>query len=85
VAELHLAGHAHLGDIVIDDHGSPICPEVWTLYHAALQRLGPVPTLIEWDTDLPALAVLLDQAAQARVIASTVSPAAPSATHGEVA
>lgn len=69
VAELHLAGHAHLGDIVIDDHGSRVCAEVWTLYRHALARLGPVPTLIEWDTDVPPLDVLLDEVAHARGIA----------------
>lgn len=69
VAELHLAGHAHLGDIVIDDHGSRVCAEVWTLYRHALARLGPVPTLIEWDTDVPPLDVLLDEVARARGIA----------------
>jgi uncharacterized protein (UPF0276 family) len=69
VAELHLAGHVHLGDIVIDDHGSRVCPEVWALYRHALERLGPVPTLIEWDTDVPPLAVLLDEVERARDIA----------------
>lgn len=62
VAELHLAGHADGGDIVIDDHGSRVAPPVWALYRHALQRLGEVPTLIEWDTDVPPLAVLLDEA-----------------------
>jgi uncharacterized protein (UPF0276 family) len=67
VAELHLAGHVHCGDIVIDDHGSRVCGEVWALYRHALRRFGAVPTLIEWDTDLPDLAVLLDEAASARL------------------
>jgi len=66
VAELHLAGHAHLGDIVIDDHGSRVCPEVWALYRHAIRCWGAVPTLIEWDTDIPPLATLLDEAALAR-------------------
>ncbi|MGE0348719.1 DUF692 domain-containing protein [Hydrogenophaga sp.] len=66
VAELHLAGHAHCGDIVIDDHGSRVCSEVWALYRHALRRYGDVPTLIEWDTDVPDLDVLLDEAASAR-------------------
>jgi hypothetical protein len=51
--------------ILIDDHGSRVIPEVWALYEAALQRFGPVPSLIEWDTDVPALDVLLDEAAGA--------------------
>jgi uncharacterized protein (UPF0276 family) len=66
VAEIHLAGHVHAGDIVIDDHGSRVHPAVWTLYQHALARLGPVPTLIEWDTDLPPLTVLLEEAQSAR-------------------
>lgn len=69
VAELHLAGHVHCGDIVIDDHGSRVIDEVWTLYRHALQRFGAVPTLIEWDTDVPALDVLLDEADRARAVA----------------
>lgn len=72
VAELHLAGHAHLGDIVIDDHGSRVCDDVWTLYRHALDRLGSVPTLIEWDTDVPPLQVLLDEVARARGVAAGV-------------
>jgi len=66
VAELHLAGHVDCGDIVIDDHGSRVVPAVWLLYRHALERFGAVPTLIEWDTDVPDLQVLLDEAATAR-------------------
>ena len=70
VGELHLAGHCHVsdvhGDIVIDDHGSRVCDAVWDLYCHAINRFGAVPTLIEWDTDVPALDVLLDEAARAR-------------------
>ena len=69
IAEIHLAGHDDSGDIVIDDHGSRVREPVWQLYRHTIERLGPVPTLIEWDTDLPALDVLLDEAARARGIA----------------
>lgn len=69
VAELHLAGHVHCGDIVIDDHGSRVVDAVWALYRHAVQRFGAVPTLIEWDTDVPELGVLLDEAARARTVA----------------
>ena len=65
VGEIHLAGYHDAGDIVIDDHGSRVRDNVWQVYRHALQRLGPRPTLLEWDTDLPALAVLLDEAARA--------------------
>jgi uncharacterized protein (UPF0276 family) len=77
VGELHLAGHMRVqdahGEIVIDDHGSRVCPEVWRLYAHALRRFGCVDTLIEWDTDLPALSVLLDEASQARATAATLA------------
>ena len=65
VGEIHLAGYKDCGDIVIDDHGSRVHTPVWQIYRHALRRLGPRPTLIEWDTDLPPLAVLLDEAALA--------------------
>jgi uncharacterized protein len=66
VSELHLAGHCDCGDIVIDDHGSRVCPEVWALYGLAGQRFDAAITLIEWDTDVPALEVLLDEVQHAR-------------------
>lgn len=62
VGELHLAGHLVTDDAVIDHHGTRVAPPVWQLYEAALQRFGPVSTLVEWDTDLPALSVLLEEA-----------------------
>lgn len=66
VGEIHLAGYHDDGDLIIDDHGSQVHPPVWAVYSHALRRLGPVPTLIEWDTRLPAWEVLLGEAAQAR-------------------
>lgn len=73
VGEIHLAGHAlrTLADgsvLRIDDHGSPVAAAVWDLYEQALRRFGPRPTLIEWDTDIPPLQVLLDEAARAAAI-----------------
>jgi len=73
IGEIHLAGHAVrelAGGIVlrIDDHGSRVIPEVWALYAEALARFGPVPTLIEWDTAIPPLEVLLDEAAHAQAL-----------------
>jgi uncharacterized protein (UPF0276 family) len=65
VGQIHLAGYHDAGDIVIDDHGSRVHDDVWQVYRHALQRLGPRPTLIEWDTALPDLPVLLDEAALA--------------------
>ena len=66
VGEIHLAGHSRSESIVIDDHGSRVSPQVWRLYEHALRRFGPVPTLVEWDTQLPELEVLLDEANAAR-------------------
>jgi uncharacterized protein (UPF0276 family) len=67
IGEIHLAGHSVRplpdgGSLRIDDHGSRVIPEVWALYREALARFGPVPTLIEWDTDVPPLDVLLGEA-----------------------
>jgi len=69
IVQMHLAGHTVAGDCLIDTHGSLVCDPVWSLYKQACRRFGPKPTLIEWDTDLPALDVLLSQAAQADAIA----------------
>lgn len=66
VGEIHVAGHCVTDDIVIDDHGSQVCDEVWTLHAYAIERFGPVPTLVEWDTDVPPLHVLLAEAQRAR-------------------
>lgn len=66
VGELHLAGHINTGDMVIDDHGSRVCHSVWQIYRHAQTRFGNLPALIEWDTDVPALSVLLEEAAMAK-------------------
>lgn len=70
IGEIHLAGHTlkqlEGGQALrIDDHGSRVAPQVWALYAQALARFGPVPTLVEWDTNIPPLEVLLAEAAQA--------------------
>jgi len=75
VGEMHLAGHAVIDDGLVDTHGSRVSAEVWTLYAEACKRLGPKPTLIEWDTDLPSLDVLLEEAAAARAIAEDATEA----------
>ncbi len=62
VGEVHLAGYHEGDELVIDDHGGPVRAPVWQVYQHALACLGPVPTLIEWDTDLPPLALLMEQA-----------------------
>jgi uncharacterized protein (UPF0276 family) len=65
VQEIHLAGHADNGGVLVDDHGSHVCQAVWDLYAFAISRFGPLPTLIEWDTRIPELSVLAAEAARA--------------------
>ncbi|PMS21552.1 hypothetical protein C0Z18_06685 [Trinickia dabaoshanensis] len=68
IGEIHLAGHSvrqleNGRTLRIDDHGSRVAFEVWSLYRDALRRFGAVPTLIEWDTDVPPLETLMHDAA----------------------
>lgn len=72
VGEIHLAGHSALEDIVIDDHGSRVCEDVWALYAHAVNRFGPAPSLIEWDTGVPELPVLLQEARRADAVLAGV-------------
>jgi hypothetical protein len=65
VEEIHLAGFDHGEECLIDTHGKPVHDDVWELYRHAVRRLGPVPTLIEWDTDVPPLDTLLGEARKA--------------------
>jgi uncharacterized protein len=69
VGEIHLGGHTEeslpSGPLLIDAHGSPVADPVWALYGAVLDRTGPLPTLIEWDNDVPAFDVLLAEARRA--------------------
>jgi len=66
IGEIHLAGHSVqsllTGEIRIDDHGSQVCDDVWALYQYTLGKMGPKPTLIEWDTNVPDWHVLASQA-----------------------
>jgi uncharacterized protein (UPF0276 family) len=78
IGEIHLAGHSirpldNGATLRIDDHGSRVCSEVWALYAEALARFGPVPTLIEWDNNVPPLETLLDEAAQAAAILASLA------------
>lgn len=68
VGEIHLAGYEDAGGVLIDTHGARVSPPVWSLYEAALERFGARPTLVEWDTDIPALDVLLGEAAAATAL-----------------
>jgi uncharacterized protein (UPF0276 family) len=78
IGEIHLAGHsvrqlADGGALRIDDHASRVCGEVWSLYEAALRRFGPLPTLIEWDQNVPPLDILLEEARHADALIDAAS------------
>lgn len=72
VGEIHLAGHAvemhDSGPLLIDDHGSRVTDTTWALYRRFIERAGPKPTLIEWDTDVPEYSVLMDEAQRAQIV-----------------
>ena len=68
VQELHLAGFDVSEGLLLDTHGRPVHPEVWELYRRAVARFGAVPTLIEWDTDIPEFQVLMAEADKAQAI-----------------
>ena len=68
VGQMHIAGHLDKGAFLLDDHGHPIVEGVWNLYREALKACGPVPVLLEWDTHIPSLDRVLDEADQARAI-----------------
>jgi hypothetical protein len=79
IREIHLAGHTRVpfgaGEILIDTHSTQVCDEVWSLYAAAIRRVGDIPTLVEWDSELPALEVLTAEAQRAdrvRLLASVL-------------
>ena len=73
VAQIHLAGHTSYGKYIIDTHSAPVIDPVWDLYRRAIERCGPVSTLIEWDDDIPPFAELCAEAEKARVIRDEVA------------
>lgn len=74
IGEIHLAGHSQVGDCLIDDHGSRVREEVWQLYEQVCRQISArIPTLIEWDTDVPDLEILLAEASRAKSIQQSVS------------
>lgn len=74
VQQFHLAGHSDFGDYVVDTHDHPVCDPVWSLYQKALQRFGPVSTMIERDANIPSFKELEAELDIARDIAQTVFP-----------
>ena len=90
IGEVHLAGHARDIDdwgraLLVDDHGSRVCAAVWSLYGALLERTGPLPTLIEWDTDVPDYAVLRGEALAAQAMLGQAAATWAPRTFGEAA
>lgn len=71
IGEIHLAGFEDNPGLLIDTHSRPVHAAVWALYRLALDRFGRRPTLIEWDADIPALAVLLREAEKAQTMLET--------------
>lgn len=72
VREIHIAGHSirHIGEnkdfiLRVDTHDNAVSPEVWNLYHLAIERFGPMPTLLEWDANIPSLSSLIAEASKA--------------------
>jgi uncharacterized protein (UPF0276 family) len=70
VRQIHLAGHDHCGDLIIDTHDAPVIGPVWKLYAEALRRFGPVPTMIERDDKIPPLGTLVRELERARGVAA---------------
>jgi uncharacterized protein len=68
VGYLHLAGHTDRGSYLLDSHAAPVPEEVWALYRSALDRLGPVPTLVEWDDEVPPLEAVVAESRRAAAI-----------------
>ena len=75
VAQIHLAGHTNYGKYIIDTHSAPVIEPVWDLYRQAIERCGPVSTLVEWDDDIPPFAELCAEADKARAIRDEVARA----------
>jgi uncharacterized protein len=80
VVQIHLAGHSDHGTHLLDTHDAPVADAVWQLYRHTIARLGRVSTLVEWDGDVPALAVVEDEALRARRLADEVAGVASAAT-----
>ena len=70
IRQIHVAGHEHCGDIIIDTHDAKVIDPVWDLYAAAIRRFGPVPTMIERDDRIPPLGVLVRELDHARAVAA---------------
>jgi len=72
VKEMHLAGYTDMGTHLLDTHGEPVHQAVWNLYEKAQIKFGEVPTLIEWDNDIPEFSVLQQEANKAEMVMQQV-------------
>jgi uncharacterized protein (UPF0276 family) len=80
VRQMHVAGHQDLGDYLLDDHGREVAEPVWALYREALRLFGNVPTIVEWDGEVPALARVIEEAqrcGQEQARSSLTEPGSP--------
>jgi uncharacterized protein (UPF0276 family) len=73
VFQIHLAGHSEAGELLIDTHDHPVRDEVWVLFERAVERIGPVSTLIEWDDRIPPYETLIEEAERARAILDRIA------------
>ncbi|MCA9667337.1 MAG: DUF692 domain-containing protein [Myxococcales bacterium] len=62
IGQIHLAGHSDQGDYLFDSHDGPVIDAVWALYRRVIERVGAVPTLIEWDEHIPSYERLAGEA-----------------------
>jgi len=86
VGEIHLAGHAEQSDdegerLLIDSHDGPVADAVWKLYEIVVSRCGPIPTVIEWDSRIPAWPILRAEAAAAQAILDRFTARAAGGDH----
>ena len=84
VGEIHLAGHHHIADgrnapLLIDDHGSRISAQTWQLYDSVITRTGALPSLVEWDNDVPDWSTLQAEAQMAQALLDRAADAAKAA------
>jgi uncharacterized protein (UPF0276 family) len=87
VGEIHLAGFAEDRDddgarLLIDSHGCPVAEIVWAIYGRTIARTGPIPTLVEWDNDVPEFSILEADVARAKTVLRAAAQRAGAATRG---
>jgi uncharacterized protein (UPF0276 family) len=72
IGQIHIAGHEHNGDYIVDTHDHPVCDDVWELYEQALKLFGPTSSMIERDDNIPPLQELIDELNHARMIGEKI-------------